>query len=243
MRIPLLLVFSAFAWCFSCAEAQADVTVKASAGTLGVGGEVGYRLKRPFGVRGGWGFFDYGYNFDAEDSNGVQGDELNYRGDFELNNGHLLADWYPTNKSFRVSAGIVLNLSEVNNTASCNNSSGFCETGDGDSQGGGLLPGQFQNGAYSREFLGEIDTKIDFQPIAPYVGVGWGARVTSGWRFEADLGIAYMGNADAELSSNGECNQNAECRASLEQEEKELEEEFSRFQFYPVANIGISYHF
>lgn len=244
MRFPLLLVFSVFSYCFSCADAQADVTLKAQAGTLGLGGELGYRMKRPFGVRFGWQGFAYGYGFDAEDSNGVDGDELNYSGDFELNNGHVLADWFPGNGVFRVTAGVLINLSEVNNTARCTNPSGFCETGNGDaSPTAGLNPISNAQGAYSQEFLGDISTKIDFAPVAPYIGIGWGAKVTSGWRVDADLGVAYMGNAQADFTSNGECNNSAECRAALDEEERELEEEFKSFQFYPVATIGISYHF
>ena len=67
--------------------------------------------------------------------------------------------------------------------------------------------------------------------------------MTSGWRVDADLGVAYMGNANAEYSSNGACNESAECRAALEVEERELEEDLKALQFYPVATIGISYHF
>lgn len=209
---------------------ETPLALGVSAGTTGVGLELHAGVSERLNLRLGYSYFDGGHDVDAEDSNGVPNDELRYRGDLQLHNLGLIADWYPWSGSFHVSAGAVYNNNDLKVEARCDNPSG-CEVGDSN---------------FSRTDIGTIFTDVDINPFGPYLGIGWGNPFAgeSGLHWNFEVGAIYQGEPDIEMTSNGSCGGFlAVCRAALEQEEQELEDELDDLVLYPVIKLGLSYRF
>lgn len=204
-----------------------------SAGTNGLGLELSTRFSDQLRLRGGYHFYDLSIDTDAENNNGTSGDELKYSSDLELSNFGAILDWYPWGGVFRVSAGAVYNDNNFKVEASCENPSG-CEVG---------------SSQFSRTEIGTITTRIDVQEFGPYLGIGWdkGIESTGRWIISFDIGAYYQGSPDVEMTSNGSCVNSAligaACRAALEEEENEIEDEIEDYVFYPVVTLGIGYRF
>lgn len=226
---PLLAVL----FMLSSVPAAAQVTARAQLSDIGAGVEIGYRWDQQWGLRLGFLRGELDIDFDAENNNGMEGDELDYDSDVDLENSYLLADWHPWNGRFRVSFGSFFNNSEATVITRCNNEA--------------LVPGtescEFGNSRFSPTLLGEITTEVDFDTVAPYLGIGWGHQAKSGFALNADLGVAYIGSAHVDIRSSGSCNDNAECRRQVNEEEKEVEEELDKFRFLPIVSLGVSYRF
>ena len=155
--------------------------VSVRAGTLGIGAEVGVEISRRFGAR-------LGVNaFEREERRTI--DEIEYEADVRLRNGVLLLDFLPNAGAFRLSAGALFNDNGADGVARLAPGSSY-EIGDVD---------------YLGALIGQVDGELSFDPIAPYLGFGWGARSgASGrrWSFVADLGAVYQGEPEVELRSN-----------------------------------------
>ncbi|MBB3047651.1 hypothetical protein FHR99_001917 [Litorivivens lipolytica] len=221
----LLLTFST--------ASQAQITTRLQASDIGLGAEVGYRWESPFGLRAGFLVGDLDVDFEAEDNNGIQGDELEYDSDVDLENSYLLADWHPWNGIFRVSAGTFFNNSGATVITRCNAQAPVQQ----------LATCEFGNSRYSSAVLGEVTTKVDFDQVAPYLGIGWGHRAQNGFAFNADLGVIHVGAAKVEMTSSGSCGSDPQCREQIEQEEKEIQDELDKYEWLPFVSLGVSYHF
>ena len=88
-----------------------------------------------------------------------------------------------------------------------------------------------------------FDGLIDFDPISPYIGVGWGnSTKTKGWSFSVDAGILYYGDANVEMNvgcGTANCDQ---LRLDVEREKQELLDELD-YKIYPVISVGVTYTF
>ncbi len=215
--------------------AQAEWVGELHGATTGIGGTVGYRWSETLAARAGWqGFKLNDLEIDPRRDTNFQGvDPLDHEGDATLNVGHLLLDWYPRAGRFRITAGALVNLSSMDVTSRCTAPSGDFLNPAGDCE--------FGFSAFDNSELGEIKTDIEFNTLAPYVGIGWGHRANERWAVVADIGVAYTGAPKADMRSTGSCNNSAQCRQQIENEEKELEEELKNLKFYPVVSIGFSY--
>ena len=215
------------------AAVQAQVTTRIQATDIGVGAEVGYRWESSWGIRAGYVVGDFDVEFDAEDNNGVEGDELQYDSDIDLKNGYFLADWHPWNGIFRISGGTFFNNSGATIVTRCD-ATFFVQQ---------LATCEFGNSVYSPTILGEVTTKVDFEQIAPYFGLGWGHRAKSGFAVNADIGVIYVGPATVNMTSSGTCGQDPQCQEEIKKEEKEIEEELQKYQWLPFVSLGVSYQF
>ncbi|GAB3376184.1 hypothetical protein NCG89_11775 [Spongiibacter taiwanensis] len=211
----------------------ADINLGASVSTAGVGLELGYRHSALFNTRVGGLFGKVQFDTEGDNTNGVDGDELEYENDIKLKNAYLIGDWYPRGDRFRLSIGAFLNNSDARIVTRCRALSlisGFetCEFGDS---------------VFLPLVLGEIRTTVDFQPVSPYLGVGWGTRPEKGINFTADLGVLYLGEADVTMRSTGICQSTDFCRAELKKEEREIQKELEEYRFLPILRLGVNYQF
>ncbi len=215
---------------------QAELSLTAHLSTIGPGIELGYKLSPTFGVRAGWQQFSTDFDFKPEDENGVPGDELTYEGDLDLKNGSLLADWHPFKGVFRLTTGLLLNNSGTKLVTNCKtNTAGAVPVANSCEVGGSSVPGSD---------IGEVDITIDFEEsIAPYIGFGWAFQQDKRWFISADLGVAFLGKANADIQTTGSCNNTESCRAQLDDEEREIEEDMESLEFFPVAKLGFGYRF
>lgn len=207
----------------------AQVALGAKAGTLGAGAELTVGLSRQLNTRLGLNAFDYSERREASD--------IEYDGEASLRTATALLDWHPGGRGFRLTGGIVYNDTEVT--------------------GNSLPPA---SGVYNLggvpvpvSILGTLDARAEFDPVVPYVGLGWGNAVAEGKKVGVffDLGVIFQGEADVELTPNipagSPINTTPGARDALEillsREEADLEDEAADYDLYPVVAIGLTYRF
>jgi hypothetical protein len=167
-----------------------------------------------------------GFSYDED---GIETDNVNYDADLKLFSGLLTADWFPFHGGFRLSAGLLANGNELDLTGRPSAGSTFNING---------VP-------FAAAEVGSLQGNVDFNSIAPYLGIGWGNPFSSGgnWSFNCDLGVAFQGSPDVTLTANGPAANNSDFLANLEAERRDLENEVDDFQYYPVVSLGITYRF
>lgn len=208
----------------SASTASADnLALTLQGGTTGLGAGLAYRLTDQLSVRGSYNGFAYSHEETV--------DELEYDLDLELSTTELLLDWHPFNSGFRVTSGIVYNGTDL--------------TGDARPTGTGTV--EFGGQTFVVQDVGSVDADVDFQRVAPYLGIGYGQPFGKRLSFSADLGVMYQGSPDATLQVRPGAGVDPLTQARLEQaaadEERELEDELDQLRFYPVARIGLAYAF
>ncbi len=208
--------------------AAADFALAARAGTLGAGVELTAGLASQLDVRLGAHGGSYSERREASD--------VEYDATAEVRAATALLDWHPGGRAFRLTAGAVWNGNEVEGE-SLAPASGLYEIGDV------LVPAAL---------LGTLAGRVEWDPVAPYAGFGFGNPLAPGraWRLALDFGVVFQGEPEVTLTPRlppGSPLQNPVARALLEieldKEERDLEEEFADFDLYPVVALGVSYRF
>ncbi len=212
---------------------QADTSLRLHVSSFGAGAEIAYSFSPKRAIRIGALYGDFEIDVEGDNNNGVEGDELSYKSDIELRNGYLFHDWHPWGGWFRLSSGILVNNSKAKIITRCEENSPIplftnCE---------------FGNSRFAPAVLGDIITNIDFEPINPYLGIGWSRATGKGWYVSADLGVAYLSDVNVDMRSTGSCNDNAQCRAEINEEKREVERELEELNLLPIALIAVNYRF
>ena len=100
--------------------------------------------------------------------------------------------------------------------------------------------------------VGTLDGRIDFDPVVPYVGLGWGNAVGPGRsvRFAADVGVVFQGKGNVTLTPRipaGSPLNSPVARQALQllldREERDIEDDVADYTAYPVVSVGVSYRF
>lgn len=201
--------------------------------TLGLGVFAAWDASDAFAVRGMINYFNYDFG-DSEEA-GVE-----YNVDLQLQSLGLMLDWHALRNGFRVSGGVFFNQNEFSAMA----------------EDSGLAIG---DGLYD----GVLDTLVDFNGIAPYLGLGWSSgHGRSGLSIGIEAGILFQGtpklsasgmvtteagtNCDFSVSEDGKatvCPALGELKADLEAEHRELSGELDSYKLYPVVSLSVSYRF
>ncbi len=201
------------------AAASAQLSVGARAGTAGLGGEVSYGLTRLLAVRGGIGFVPYTYDDEFEG--------VDYEVTFPDMIWNVGLDVYPTGGGLRLSAGLLhrpaFELDAV---------------------------GQQQATIGGRTYTGDLNIQgrlSNERETAPYATIGFGRATGRGFGFYVDLGAAFVGEGEINLS--GTCTETStgqpcpEFDQRLQQEEAEANaqlDEFGSFvKVHPILQIGL----
>lgn len=218
-----LLALGCLAMTHVATASAENVALTLQGGTTGLGAGLAYRLTEQLNIRGSYN----GWEYDHEETV----DELEYDLDLELSTTELLLDWHPFSSGFRVTGGIVYNGTDL--------------TGDARPAGAGTV--EFGGRTFLAQDIGSVDAEVDFERVAPYLGIGYGQPFGQRLSFSADLGVMYQGSPDATLQVRPGPAVDPVTRARLEQaateEERELEDELDQLRFYPVARIGLAYAF
>ncbi len=196
-----------------------NVSFGIKAGTLGAGVELEGAFSDSLGARIGANYFTHDYT-------GTK-DDIEYDFDLTLQNVSLLLDWHPFQGAFRISGGALYNGNKLESEAE---PSDTYEIGDTE---------------YTASEIGTLEGEIEFNEIAPYLGLGWdtsfGKQNRFGFLFE--LGAIYQGSPEVELTASGPISSNRTFQDDIAEEEENLQEELDYFEFYPVIAIGVSYRF
>ncbi len=196
------------------------------AGTLGIGVDISRAINDKFALR---------LNLNGFKLNRTETlDQVSYDASLKLLTAGLLADYYPFENAFRMSAGAYYNGNKFN---------GVATPADTQSVSVG-------NRTFTGKELGHLDTKIDFNNFSPYAGIGWGNDSRQkGWGFTFDLGVLYQGSPN--IYAKGYVDANAPGKATLqktidtevENERKNIADKTKKYKWYPVVMIGINYTF
>lgn len=223
-----LAAFGLIAGLITTAGAHAevgDVGVAGNVGTTGIGFHATFPLRPDMNARLGLGYLGYSYSGSTRD--------MNYDLKLTANTYDALLDWYPRKDSaFRLTAGLAYNGNKIDVHGRPNASGNYT----------------IQGNTYDAASVGNVTGKVDFNKVAPYLGIGWGrpSKKEKGWSFSTDIGVLLQGSPKTSLASNGctasaaVCNQFAN---DVARENAALRDEVSKFKVYPVLRVGISYKF
>jgi hypothetical protein len=166
-----------------------------------------------------------------------ESDDVDYDGEITLGGAALLLDWHPFAGGFRVSTGLAVTALDVELKADAN--------------------GEYEIGDHTYTGNPHLDADVDYAPVAPYFGLGWGrAFDASGWSMTFELGVLLLGDPSVTLDASGslsspdinggasiDVSTSAEFQQDLERERQNLEDDIDDFTLYPVLNLGVSYAF
>ncbi|HEY1660169.1 MAG TPA: hypothetical protein VGG14_17590 [Candidatus Sulfotelmatobacter sp.] len=204
--------------------------------TLGVGVEAAARVAQRANVRAGFNVLGYSRTFTK--------DGIPYDGhlDFRTVEGHF--DFFPWAGNFHVSPGLLAYIGDPIKARA-------------------VVPGgqSFTLGgtAYYSDTAAPVfgGGKIDFNPVAPLITVGWGNLVPRSQRrfsVPVELGVSFQGAPQATLNLQGSVctSPGVNCQAipndptvqsNIASEERKLNNSMSVFKAYPYISIGFGVKF
>jgi len=216
----LLISIAAFT---TSAYADEGLGIDVKIGTMGAGAEISAALVPNTRIRGGINYLTY--EFDSTI------DSIDYTFDTSFNSISALLDVHPFGGTFFLSGGVYFNNNSVDVT-------------------GSLPPESFPVDYQSFNFLADyisISGEVEFLPVAPYVGLGWRSNSGEpGWGFGVELGVLYQGAPDVKnlrINAPVDVNEVDDVQLFLKQQEADIEDELSWFEWYPVASLMLTYHF
>jgi hypothetical protein len=200
--------------------AFSEFALGAKVGTLGLGGEVTTDLLPQVNLRGSLQWLDFNYDTDIGD--------IHYDLDLEFLHPLAVVDWYPFGGSFRLSGGVLFDGTDICLDATAAQS--------------------FEIGGrtYEPEDLGSLRGEVEFNAVAPYVGLGFGNPLSPDrrWGLALEIGVAFIGSPDVTLSATSPNQALADQLAGdLAREEQDIEDDLEKFQFYPVLSLSLFYRF
>ena len=224
-RHLLLSAIAILCTCMFLQNSHADegIGFDAKIGTMGVGGELSGSLIPNTRLRAGFNYLTWDFESTISD--------IDYDFETEFNSVPVILDVHPFGGTFFLSGGIYFN----------NNSVGV---------EGSLSPNTFPAEYQAFDFLVDyvsVTGDVEFMPVAPYLGIGWRTNSgESGWGFGVELGVLYQGSPDVtnlRVNAPVDVNDIEEVQQFLAEQEAEIEDELSWFEFYPVASAMLTYHF
>lgn len=195
------------------------LAIGAKSGTLGFGGELTANVLPDLNGRFGVTFFDL--SLDGRFS-GVE-----YDFDLDMLTYPITVDWYPFQDGFHVSAGIIVNETDVDLGARADTTITIGDT------------------TYLASDVGTLSGDVSYRRVAPYIGIGWGNAFgkEKRWGVVGDFGIAFIGSPDVSLSASGPIASQPGFQSDLAQEQDDLEDDLSDFNIYPVLSVSLFFRF
>lgn len=204
------------------AAEEADVTGGISAGTLGVGPEVGVRVNRKLGFRANAMVADTGLR-DIEASS----DDIDFQGNVRARSVGAMLDFYPAGGGFRLSTGFRLNGNRavLKATPTTNTTIGSRT----------VTPVQ----------VGTLRASYRVRDWAPAMTVGYAGNVTPALVVGVEAGAVYHGapRVTALRSEGGTLSGDAGFAADLENERMLIQNDIGDYKFYPVVQASVSLRF
>ena len=206
------------------AAGNSGVALGLKGGTLGAGAEATVRLTDKLNFR-------IGSNQYSKEERGVE-DDIEYDIELNLSSAAALFDWHPFGGVFRVTAGALLNGNELKFEA---------RPAAGYFIGDVVIP-------YNALDVGKLEGEVTFDDVAPYASIGWGNAVGKNRNitFSFEIGAVFQGEPEVDLTATGGSAllySDPAFQANLKKEEDNLQDELDEYDIYPVAAIGLSYHF
>ena len=205
-----------------------DITANGKLSTLGLGVELAFPLTQSVDARIGLNAFNISVTKSTTPSPGSFA--TNYTGTIKLQSIPILADWHPWQNSFRITGGLVYN----------NNKFDFSAV----PAAGNFI---YLNGnKYNISNLGgSAFATVDFNKVAPYLGIGWGRTPkNTGLSFTSDFGILFQGTPNSNITTNGITSVvGSDPTKDKALATAQLQDSVKNYNLYPVVSIGIGYSF
>jgi len=174
-------------------------------GTTGVSLEVVRSFGLRFNARVGGSYFTYSFT-DTGNKDYIMD------ADIQLSSATAMVDWFPRRGIFHFTGGVIYNLNDAKAVMTPKESHDV----------GGRT--------YTPEMLGTLSAAVGFNPVAPYLGIGFGnTHVSSGFIF--DIGVIYQGSPSVDLTASSLLEPSTE-QAPI------IENNLEWFRLYPVVSIG-----
>lgn len=204
-------------------HAEEGMGLGIKAGTLGGGVELSASFLDNTRLRGGFNYFTYSFDSTISD--------INYDFETDFNSLSLVFDWHPFGNSFYLSGGAYFNNNSIGVEGTVNDNN---------------IPSEISQ-LPSLSNLVSISGDVEFQPVAPYAGLGWRSNNSEpGWGVAFDLGVLFQGAPDVtnlQVNAPVDVNNVGEVQAFLNEQEEEIEDDLNVFQFYPVVSLMLTYNF
>jgi hypothetical protein len=193
--------------------AAQSLGIGARVGTLGLGGEAAVGLTDRIVVRGGMGFTPFEPSATFDDI------------DVKLS----LPTWYNAgvdlylNGAMRIGAGMLFKADDPELTGTFNQSQ--------DIGGQTFTPAE----------IGTLVGVVDSSDSAPYLLLGFGKHTSPGIGLFLDLGVAFLGDPQVTLDSEGGTLSNdPSMRNALDQEAQDFEDDMRTYlRFWPILSLGL----
>lgn len=204
-------------------DPQGKASVGVTAGSLGVGPEIGYRFDQHVGVRANGGFLGLDHGFS---SGGID-----YEGHAGLSSVGAIVDLYPFGGGGRISAGARYNGTDGNVRA----------TPNGPTRIGSLV--------FTPAQIGTITGRADLREFAPQLTLGYGGKLRKGLAFTVEAGALFQGAVRIrDFTSNGTLATDptvagATYRDELAKQRQKLQDSANDYQVYPILQVGLKYRF
>ena len=182
------------------------------AGTLGFGGEVALGLSDVITLRGGFGVFPYEYDgeFDGEEFSVTFPSSLWSAG----------IDLYLGGGPIRLMGGVM------------------GRTGDLEVES--TFTGSRDIGGTTYSSSGTLSGVLEQKSIAPFAGIGFGKHTAGGFGFFLDLGAAFTGDPEVNMTVSGPVASLPGIQASVQQEADDIQEDLGTWlKIWPIVSIGI----
>lgn len=187
-------------------------------GLPGVGLGYAHPIDRNLTVRGD--FMTLGSREKTTTENGIQ-----YNGKYELSRVAVLADWFPFQNGFRLTGGVSANNYKI--------------TLDATGAGGNLTIG---DKTYTTTSSDGLNVEIKYPGVTPYLGMGWGHQLDSGWRFGFDVG-AMLGKPTVTATPRGALANQPDIQANIDKELYELRDGVGKVWAIPQLTLSVGYSF
>jgi hypothetical protein len=211
-------------------------SLSAKASSLGLGGDLGFRVARPLNLRVGFGTFRYSRNLTK--------DGVAYQGVLHLQSVEIIGDWFPFSRhSFHLSPGVLLH---DNNRVTAN----------ADPPVGQVLSAGPQTYVSDPQnpIMGKASSGI--RSVSPMLTLGFGNLVprSSHFAYSVDFGVVYQGSPRSQFTlRGGACDPSGEfcvnvaddgsIQAEAQSARHDLDKSVSFMRFYPVVSVGFGYRF
>ena len=219
MNNKIIAAAAIFLLVFASTSYTQSSSIGLKVSTLGAGLEAERSFTNSTGIRIGINYFPY----DRTDTL----DDIEYNVDLKLMSLSALLDWHPFEGSFRISGGVLYNGNEIEVDSKATASYQIGDT------------------TYNAGEVGTLKGKIDFNDIAPYLGLGWDTSFgkDKGFGFLFELGAIYQGSPDVDLSADGLLANDQTFQNNLAKEEENMQSDVDDYKFYPVVSLGLNYRF
>jgi hypothetical protein len=189
-----------------------------TAGTLGIGPEIGYRANRTVGLRANATFLSFDHS--------VKSNNVRYDGHANLKSGGVMLDLYPFGGGFFLSAGARINGNDGRLRATPQSTTTIGST------------------AFTPAQIGTISGRAEVKDVAPQLTLGYGGGLHHGLSFHFEAGALFQGAIRVrDFASNGTLANDPRFLVELEKERLSTQRKVDDYKVYPIAQIGLKYRF